>query len=52
MARARQQLFIAYIAGHALGGGLEIALACDIRVAKKDKYFLGLPEVKLELKDC
>ncbi len=44
-----QQLFIAYIAGHALGGGLEIALACDIRVAKKDKYFLGLPEVKLGL---
>jgi enoyl-CoA hydratase/carnithine racemase len=44
-----QQLFIAYIAGHALGGGLEIALACDIRVAKKDKYLLGLPEVKLGL---
>jgi enoyl-CoA hydratase/carnithine racemase len=46
---AASQLFIAYVAGHALGGGLEIALACDIRVAKSGSYFLGLPEVKLGL---
>ena len=29
---AAPQVFIAYIAGHALGGGLEITLACDIRL--------------------
>ena len=38
-------LFIAAIAGHALGGGYEIALACDIRVAAEGRYRIGLPEV-------
>lgn len=37
---------IASIGGVALGGGLEIALACDLRVAS-DSAVLGLPEAKL-----
>lgn len=46
---AAEQVFIAHIAGHALGGGLEIALACDIRVAAPGRYKLGTPEVTLGL---
>jgi enoyl-CoA hydratase/carnithine racemase len=37
---------IAAIEGHCLGGGLELALACDLRVAGESAV-LGLPEVKL-----
>lgn len=37
---------IAAISGYALGGGLELALACDIRVCSADAR-LGLPEIKL-----
>lgn len=43
------KLFVACIAGHALGGGLEIALACDIRYALEGRYRLGTPEVTLGL---
>jgi enoyl-CoA hydratase len=39
---------IAVIHGYCLGGGLEIALACDIRIASDDAVF-GLPEVTIGL---
>jgi enoyl-CoA hydratase/carnithine racemase len=44
---ASLKVFIAAIQGHALGGGLEIALACDLRFAAEGDYRLGLPEVTL-----
>lgn len=40
------QPVVAGLFGHVLGGGLELALACDIRVAD-ERARLGLPEVKL-----
>src|SRR5438105_6225467 len=43
------KIFVAAISGHALGGGLEIALACDFRFAAEGEYRLGLPEVTLGL---
>jgi enoyl-CoA hydratase/carnithine racemase len=46
---AAPQIFIAHIDGHALGGGLEIALACDVRLATAGNYKLGTPEVTLGL---
>jgi enoyl-CoA hydratase/carnithine racemase len=46
---AARKPFVAWIAGHALGGGLEIALACDLRYAAESRFRLGTPEVTLGL---
>jgi len=43
------KVFIAELNGHALGGGLEMALACDLRFGAEGEHKLGLPESGLGL---
>ena len=43
------KVVVAAINGHCLGGGLEIALCCDFRIAAEGAYRIGLPEVTLGL---
>ncbi len=50
--RESPHTYVAALNGHALGGGLEIALACDARISRSDetqKLLIGFPEITLGL---
>jgi enoyl-CoA hydratase/carnithine racemase len=47
--RSIPKVFLGVINGHCMGGGLELALACDYRYAGRGSWKVGLPEVNLGL---
>jgi enoyl-CoA hydratase len=47
--RATPKVYLAAVNSHCMGGGLELALACDLRFAADASYQIGVPEIMLGL---